>query len=346
MMLNARTLLASLVMLLLVGCQGGQVESNVPLKITSAAVTVQPEAATTKSVLPELNREFRQSYTRLHELERRNCGTLAVASFKKLSLVVDGKTKDEGIGIPRIYFDLRYCAHIPFTIALKLMPDLDGPVTDALSKDLAAYRSLLLQARGDAGSEVFTLEQRIRQQKLIDRTIAFIDMVSVDTIVRSTDLKKYLDAARPIAMENSRDAAIAQIRATHEVIVKWRGSLSDEQWQQLTVVVVGTKQPRNQNVTTQYFAALFQDPRQTVAGPGESVRLIYSEMPVKGAAGVEWDAEAKLAATVRLDYKLSELFFGDPWRMSIDVMADGAQEFLREFDFAPLSQRDLQLLRQ
>jgi hypothetical protein len=37
-------------------------------------------------------------------------------------------------------------------------------------------------------------------------------------------------------------------------------------------------------------------------------------------------------ATTFIDGEASEAFFGDRWRMSRDVLADGAEEFLRKLN--------------
>jgi hypothetical protein len=81
------------------------------------------------------------------------------------------------------------------------------------------------------------------------------------------------------------------------------------------------------NVLTQYFARLLQEPSHHLGYPLESRRLIYAEFIPKSRDHLD------LMATTFLDGNASEAFFGDRWRMSRDLLADGAETHLRELNF-------------
>ena len=100
--------------------------------------------------------------------------------------------------------------------------------------------------------------------------------------------------------------------------------------------------PRRLNIFTQYFAKVLGESasfenvhsspepdrgggrgRTTDGYPLEGRRLIYAEQIFGGRDQLD------LMATTFVDGDASEAFFGDRWRMSRDILADGAKEYLR-----------------
>jgi hypothetical protein len=61
--------------------------------------------------------------------------------------------------------------------------------------------------------------------------------------------------------------------------------------------------------------------------PLESRRLIYAEFISSNKDQLD------LMATTFVDGDASEVFFGDRWRMSRDVLADGAKAHLKQLNF-------------
>ena len=78
---------------------------------------------------------------------------------------------------------------------------------------------------------------------------------------------------------------------------------------------------------TQYFAKVLGEPSHNLGYPLESRHLIYAEFILKDRDHLD------LMATTLIDGAASEAFFGDRWRMSRDVLADGAEEHLRNLSF-------------
>ena len=81
------------------------------------------------------------------------------------------------------------------------------------------------------------------------------------------------------------------------------------------------------NILTQYFAKALNEPNHNLGYPLESRRLIYAEFIPQDRDHLD------LMATTFIDGDASEAFFGDRWRMSRDVLADGAERFLRTISF-------------
>jgi hypothetical protein len=95
----------------------------------------------------------------------------------------------------------------------------------------------------------------------------------------------------------------------------------------MIVVVRGFQMPRRLNIFTQYFAKALGESPNNLGYPLESRRLVYAEFIPKGRDHLD------LMATTLIDGDASELFFGDRWRMSRDILADGTSEYLKTLHF-------------
>jgi hypothetical protein len=105
--------------------------------------------------------------------------------------------------------------------------------------------------------------------------------------------------------------------------MEWRKDLTAEEWAALTVVIPGVQTARPENAAVQYFARLFGE------SVGEGRRVVYAESL--------WDEEKalNLLGTLRMDGKLSQAVFGDPFRMYRDLLADLARTALDDIFAAP-----------
>jgi hypothetical protein len=116
---------------------------------------------------------------------------------------------------------------------------------------------------------------------------------------------------------------------THAAVMRWKKRIPPDEWKRLVVVVRGPQMPRRMNILTQYFAKVLDEPSHNLGYPLESRRLIYAEFIPPGRDHLD------LMSTAFIDGDASEAFFGDRWRMSRDLLADGAQEYLRGIRFEP-----------
>jgi hypothetical protein len=95
----------------------------------------------------------------------------------------------------------------------------------------------------------------------------------------------------------------------------WKNELAPEEWETLTVVVMGTQLPRKSNLAVQYFARLLGE-------PSEGRRIIYAEALFDETRAID------LMATRLVDTQVGIDFFNDPMRMHRDLLADAAQNYL------------------
>ena len=97
----------------------------------------------------------------------------------------------------------------------------------------------------------------------------------------------------------------------------WRATLTDGEWERLTVIALVGQLPRRGNMAVQHFARLLGE-------PGEGRRIIYAE-----GLGDEQRA-LDLLGTRLVDTGLGAAFFGDPARLHRDLLGDAAKEALDE----------------
>ena len=97
-----------------------------------------------------------------------------------------------------------------------------------------------------------------------------------------------------------------------------------DEWKSLRVMNRGKHQARYRNAATQYFGWLLNEKSSPWSYPGESMRVTYSEF-----LGKEEESR-DLLATVLIDADASEAFFGDAWRLSEDILSQGAETCVKQ----------------
>src|SRR5262249_29359619 len=122
---------------------------------------------------------------------------------------------------------------------------------------------------------------------------------------------------RPLLEANGAEAARAQIDALHRQMKAWRGRLTDAEWGQLRVIVMGTQLPRKDNLAVQYFARLLGE-------AGEGGRVVYAEALFEESRALD------LLGTRLVDTRIGAAFFEDEARMRRDLLGDAAREYLDE----------------
>lgn len=149
-----------------------------------------------------------------------------------------------------------------------------------------------------------------------------LERVIRETMMAQTVSRQSLDAFAkklgPLMLANAWDAGCAQINATYAQMMTRKDSLSAADWRELIAVNRARHQARYRNAATLYFSWLFDVKGTSRSYPGERMRVIYVE-----SLGPGEDATDELR-TVLIDTDASEAFFGNRWRLSEDILSDGA----------------------
>lgn len=274
---------------------------------------------TPSGALGDVDTKFLQAYTaRMKALEDSHLLYVEV-SGSSMTLHRNGQAETQPI-LPEIYHALKDVAHIPFLTYLRLQPFADAgeSIPDNDVSALEALSSSIVDARAALDTGHFDDDQIGRQRLMIEKSLGLLQSAISRKRIDPAELARFAAALGPLMMENSNDAACYQVHAMHAQMMKWKTALNREEWSRLVIVNVGGHQPRYRNLATQYFAWLFDSPGPGWSYPGESARLIYEESRFKTES-----VEDELT-DILIDADISEAFLLDRWRLSEDILSDGA----------------------
>ncbi len=290
--------------------------------------------------LEEVNQFFRATYAAERARAQRSQTTVILFRPGGASLFRDGRLVETARVIPAEYLNLRYAAHVPLMLFLKLHPLCGAPFDAPARADLRKCLDLLRQAHPALAHTGLSELQLRRQHRILSDAIAFLSRTLDAGQVESDQLLRYARAASVDIEENMREAGAAQVDGLHEQLLKWRKQIPDAEWRKARFIMRGGQQPRGGSAVTLYLSALLKDPGDGRGYVGESTRFVYREdtsLPATGSAPANpWDADLQLLAAVDLDAVASDALFSDPDRLAIDIVSDGARAKIRQLDLSPL----------
>jgi hypothetical protein len=300
----------------------GSVQADAPNSSPVAGDQSKPKSQPPlipKGPLGDVDKSFLDAYEARRTSVLANQHPYVVVSGSRLILHVPAKEIPPVTVIPDSYHALKDIAHTPFAAYLLLSPVERGIVdlksqTDALN----ALQNRIEKAKTEVTDKWFTPEEIGRANQILDTTAGLIRESMQAQSVSKQSLDAFAKKLGPLMLANAWDAGCAQINATHAQMMTWKDSLSPEDWRELIAVNRARHQARYRNAATQYFSWLFDVKGTSWSYPGESMRVIYVE-----SLGPGEDASDELA-TVLIDANASQAFFGDPWRLSEDILSDGA----------------------
>ena len=273
----------------------------------------------TPSLFNDLNAAARESYGAAR--------ALALKSDQPVFLVTHTVTliRGEDLGSlpysPPLYHELKSISHLPLGVHSASIGLLESPTKQPWIERLRTLVKNVDIAEADLAKASFTEAQRVRQQKILSLSRAYIDNVLSRENVDMASITRYSRALAPLLLANAADAANVQIEALDQAVRELSKKLTPGEFENALAVITGPKTPREGNLQFQYFVYAF--------GPGSAgSRVLYMESI--------FDREAALGVlrTVLNDRVASQAFFGDTYRLERDLMADGATvELMRRFGY-------------
>lgn len=267
-----------------------------------------------KEVLAELDTLFRKTYNEARQELVSHAGPVILARGDSMTLLRDGK-QVESTTISPEYSVLKTISHITLATFVLLEPYGEGPIAPIHPEQLKQLNRLALAAKGVVGRELPDPEMAEQQQVLIDVTRNFIDHIVASKSWNRKELYEFLEAVKPQILINMTAATKSRIDSFHRQVSAWRNHMSEEEWEQLHVVILGAAMPRKNNLAVQYFSKL-------LGSRGEGMKIIYAE-------SIFGDKKAlQLLGTTLLDTRISNGYFSDPWRMHRDLLGNAAAVYL------------------
>ena len=327
-----RLVLSAVLCFFLVGCRTAAVKSSVA-SAPSLPSTPTPTPASSPNGPPlippgplgDLDQLFIASYTSSRSEFIQTAPPFIVVSGSNLILHRNGQ-KDTVRVIPDLYHALKDIAHIPFTVYLQLSPvaESGAPLTDESAISLRTLLTRIDAVQGVLAASGYTPDEIARQKEILNESQAIVASTLKSSRLDRATLDAFTHRMGPLMLLNAGDAGCLQIQATHAQMMKWKETLSPVEWNRLVVVNRARHQARYRNAATQYFHWLFNDSAPSWSYPGESMRVIYVE-----SLGPNEDASDEFG-TVLIDEKASMAFFEDPWRLSEDILSNGAAECIKK----------------
>jgi hypothetical protein len=221
--------------------------------------------------------------------------------------------------IPDVYHALKDVSHVPFLLYLRLYPlTTNQQLSEAEIAGLETLSTKISAARDALSTGGFNDIEMKRQQRIMDSSLALLHVTIQAKRISRSRLLGFTHSMAPLLQENSDAAACYAIQGMRAQMMKWKSSMTSNEWDRLVVINPGGHQPRYRSLATQYFGWLFQAPAPSWAYPGENERVIYSESP-----NPHQDS-GDLLASIRIDADASAAFFGNKWRLSEDLLGDSA----------------------
>lgn len=320
---------------LLIGCQANTASFTAteakPLPASTQAVSAEP------SPLKQLHTFFRPSYEAARERMKNDLSPLIVVRFSDIYLMKQNRIVATAKGIPAKYHLLHRTAHIPFVVFLQLNPYFDQALPQNVVTELSRYRGMIDAAVPDLVNFEFTPDEIRWQDRILRETSAFLGGLRRGQHVTRNMFIDYKNKTQAAMMALADAAGCAQVDALHSTMKAWRREMTESEWKQVRIMILGVRQPRHENAATQYFAAVFPDQSNSLF-PGENKRVFYIEHPEVDRDDLTFEIQQDNVAALILDQEASEMIFNNPYRMSIDVMADGARRRISELDLSDLKQ--------
>jgi hypothetical protein len=301
--------LVSVVALLVIVAMGSRAVPQV------AGPAEKPSANSSADPLVTLNESSRVLYTLAKQRALAAGGPVIIVVGDDVVLR-NGDKRTQTRFIPDIYHTLKAFSHAPLALDVTLSAHAgENPLSEDVLHDLREYRRLLAAAEERIATAGLNPEERERQKTILSASASFLKTVMEKRRCSADDRTVFTRRMAPLVMANARAAAGAALLALHRQVSAWKGQLTPQEWDRLSVLVVGRQMPRKDNLAVQYFARLLGE-------PGEGSRIIYGE-------GLGEEPRAlDLLATHRVDTQVGIDFFNDPLRMHRDLLCDGARDFL------------------
>ena len=271
----------------------------------------------TPPLFNDLNAAARESYAASR--------ALALKSDQPVFLVTDTVTliRGEDLGsqpyTPALYHDLKSISHLPLGAYSASIGLLENPTDKRWMDRLRMLLNQLNIAQADLPKASFTDLQRVRQEKILSLSRAYLDDILMRESADIASINLYSRTLAPLLLANAADAASVQIESLDQSVRELSKKLKPGEFEKAIAVITGAKTPREGNLQFQYFVFAF--------GAGSAgTRVLYMESI--------FDREAALGVlrTVLNDRVASQAFFGETYRLERDLMADGATvELMRRF---------------
>lgn len=220
--------------------------------------------------------------------------------------------------MPPLYDKMKTLGHMPLCAYCLLHDHVDVALPESVLAELESYRASLESAAGALDTHEETKTGILAEPcQIYHKVTAFLDTVIAKRRVSRSGLDSFAQSVCADIGPVLTAAAHAQLDACHHIVKHIREELLTEvQWKELRVLVLGPYMARQGELFLQYFAELLDTPLQ-----GDR-RIVYFD-------GDDLDAALERLGTTMLDAQASHAIFGERDRLHRDVLADATTQYLK-----------------
>lgn len=269
----------------------------------------------------KLNEELRGIYAKSKASDLQTEGKIVIVCVSdKMMLYVDGAKIAETSTVPDIYTEMKNIDHIALGLhSLARVMQQSPAFIDRNQIDRLKTALTDGTLKRDIDASKLSPQQKERQQKIVDRSLTFIERLIVCESNKQpmgpAEITAYCRGIRPLLMANAYDSIAAQLDLQNQTLTAWKNRPDARALKGVMVVIGSGHMPRERNASMQMFGKMMGESR-------EGGRLIYGEGVADEKAALD------LVATHITDRHIAADFFADDWRMHRDLLSDAAGAYL------------------
>ncbi len=270
--------------------------------------------------LSRLNQRFVDIYevARAKVVERQKQEALIVIQDDSLLLFRRDRAMERFPGLmPPLYNKMKTLGHMPLAAFCLLHDHVDRELPESVLAEVESYRAGVestaetLDTREEAKAGLLA-----EPSQIYAKVTAFLDTVIAKRSVSKAELDSFARSVCDDIEPALAAAACAQIDVCDGIVKHIRERLlTDAQWEELRVLVLGPYMARQGQLFLQYFAQILNTPLE-----GDR-RIVYFD-------GDDLAAAFERLGTTMLDSVASHAIFGERNRLHRDVLADATTRYL------------------
>lgn len=220
---------------------------------------------------------------------------------------------------PPIYTKMKTLGHIPLAAFCLFCDHTGGRLTTGLLAKISEFRGALESSAEDLDTSD-EVQQGIlpKPSPVYAKVIAFLDAVIAKEGASGEEIGAFAQSVGEDIPPLLAAAARAQLDACNVLVTHIRQQLlSNDQWDEVRVLILGPYMARQGQLFLQYFSQLLN------TSPQGDRRLVYFD-------GDDLQGAFDRLGTTMLDAMASHAIFGDRERLHRDVLADETTRYLRD----------------
>jgi hypothetical protein len=271
--------------------------------------------------LAELDQQFVDIYeaARARVVERQKQIALIVVQDDDLLLYRHDRAMERFSGLmPPLYNKMKTLGHIPLGVFSLLHDRTDKEFPESLLAQITAYRAAIESAAGELDTREEAKAGILpRPSQVYVKVTSFLDTILARRKVSGPELTAFARSVGEDIKPLLTAAARAQLDACNARVAEIRKKLlTEQQWDEIRVLVFGPYMARRGELFLQYFSKILDTPEQ-----GDR-RLVYFD-------GDDLSSALDRLGTTMLDALASSAIFGERDRLHRDVLADATMQYLR-----------------